>query len=316
MNVKKQIKKSKKNVVPALITGALLLVFAAGPALMPASQKKSSGASEEREFLSKVRYIISKDEKKFFKNLPENKRAEFIEQFWAARDPNEDTPENEFKEEYFRRIDEANRRFTVGLEGWLTDRGKTYILLGPPRHVSEYPIGDIYDRRPYVVWHYEEVFLVFVDEFGDGDLRVLYVPMPSIMAHQALVQEAFLEAKKNLSYMEDLFNYDFGYKKIKNAPHLLFTFDLAKMSFKGEGDKMVSQLEIAVTARDHAYNKAWAYRETHDVVFNRGEDIPKKITLHVPIDKKLKKGKYFFYTSVKKMDEKNRVFNNRLIKVK
>jgi GWxTD domain-containing protein len=312
MKSKEQSKKNK-NVVSALITGVLLLVFAVDSALISAKQKVPSGSAE---FLSKVRYIISKDEKKFFKNLPVAKREEFIEQFWEARDPSADTPENEFKEEYFRRIDEANRKFTVGLEGWLTDRGKTYILLGPPRHVSDYPIGDIYNRRPYVVWHYDEIFLVFVDEFGDGDLRVLYVPMPSIMAHQALVQEAFLEARQNLSYMEDLFNYSFGYKKIKNAPHLRFAFDLAKMNFKRDGDKMVSQLEIAVTARDRAYNKAWTYRKTHDVTFNSGEDIPKKIIVHVPIDKKLNKGKYFFYTSVKKMDEKNRVFNNRLIKVK
>lgn len=312
MKIKKQIKKNK-NLVSALITGALLLVFAVDSASVLAKQKMSS---ESAEFLSKVRFIISKDEKKFFKNLPEDKREEFIKQFWEARDPDSETLENEFKEEYFQRIDEANRKFTVGLEGWLTDRGKTYILLGPPRHVSEYPIGDIYNRKPYVVWHYEEVFLVFVDEYGDGDLRVLYVPMPSIMAHQALVQEAFLRAKQNLSYMENLFNYSFGYKKIKNAPHLLFTFDLAKMSFKPEGDKMVSQLEIVVTARDRGYNKAWTYRKTHDISFKTGEDIPKKTTVHVPIDKKLKKGKYFFYTSVKKMDEKNKVFNNRLIKVK
>jgi GWxTD domain-containing protein len=312
MKIKKQIKNNKK-LVSALITGALLLVFAVDSALILAKQKKSS---ESAEFLSTVRYIISKDEKKFFKNLPEDKREEFIKQFWEARDPDSETPENEFKEEYLRRIDEANRKFTVGLDGWLTDRGKTYILLGPPRHISEYPIGDIYDRRPYVIWHYEEVFLVFVDKFGDGDLRVLYVPMPSIMAHQALVQEAFLKAKQNLSYMEDLFNYTFSYKQIKNTPHLLFTFDLAKMSFKQEGDKMVSQLEIVVTARDRRYNEVWTYQKIHNVNFKTGEDLPKKITVQVPIDKKLKKGKYFFYTSVKKMDEKNKVFNNRLIKVK
>ena len=69
MKIKNQIKKNK-SLVSALITGGLLLVFVGDSALILAKQKMSS---ENAKFLSKVRYIISKSEKKFFKNLPDNK---------------------------------------------------------------------------------------------------------------------------------------------------------------------------------------------------------------------------------------------------
>jgi GWxTD domain-containing protein len=316
-----KIRLSNVSVLP-LILGFILSVFmvvmgadAAYASASPAI-KGAKMSPEHKDFLSKVRYIISKDEARFFKNLPDNRRDEFIEQFWAVRDPNPGSGENEFKEEYFRRIDEANRLFTVGLEGWQTDRGKTYILLGPPRHISEYPLGNMYDRTPYVVWHYPEVVIIFVDIYGDGDLRVDYGNRYAQMEFHAMVQEAFVEAKRQLNYMSGLFNYDFDYARIKKVPSLVFTFDLKKMSFKPEGDKMVSQLIVSVDARDKDYNDAWNYKKTHAIEFLKSDDIPKKITVQVPIDKKLNKGKYFFFTSVQKMDDKNKAFNNKLLKVK
>lgn len=57
----------------------------------------------------------------------------FIEQFWARRDPDPRTAANEFKEEHCRRIAYANDNFRSGFPGWQTDRGKVYIVLGPPQ---------------------------------------------------------------------------------------------------------------------------------------------------------------------------------------
>ena len=63
-------------------------------------------------------------------------------EFWKKRDPDPDTEENEFKTQYFQRIDEANHLFTDGGEpGWLQDRGRIYILLGPPADREVYPRG-------------------------------------------------------------------------------------------------------------------------------------------------------------------------------
>ena len=88
----------------------------------------------EKDFISKVRYIIKKHEKKVFYSLTtEEEREDFIEDFWKKRDPNPSTEENEYKDEYYDLIDQANHLFKdEKKQGWLTDRGRVYILLGPP----------------------------------------------------------------------------------------------------------------------------------------------------------------------------------------
>ena len=80
-----------------------------------------------------VAYIISDDERKAFKNLSnDEERDAFIEQFWLRRNPNPDSPENEFREEHYRRIAYANEHFAAGKPGWKTDRGHIYIAFGKP----------------------------------------------------------------------------------------------------------------------------------------------------------------------------------------
>src|SRR4029077_10150474 len=73
-------------------------------------------------------------------------REQFIESFWQRRDPTPDTVENEFKEEHYRRIAYANERFASGVPGWRTDRGRIYIIWGPPDELEDHPTGGVYDR--------------------------------------------------------------------------------------------------------------------------------------------------------------------------
>ena len=78
-----------------------------------------------------VAYIITNEEKKAFKALAtDEERENFIENFWRRRDPNPDTEENEYREEYYERIAYANEHFASGIPGWKTDRGRVYIALG------------------------------------------------------------------------------------------------------------------------------------------------------------------------------------------
>ncbi len=75
-------------------------------------------------------YIISDEERKAFKNLSNDEEREaFIEQFWLRRNPNPDSPDNEFREEHYRRIAYANEHYAAGKPGWKTDRGHIYICL-------------------------------------------------------------------------------------------------------------------------------------------------------------------------------------------
>src|ERR1700684_3488672 len=94
-----------------------------------------------------VPYIISDEERSAFLQLQTNEeREQFIEGFWQRRDPTPDTVENEFKEEHYRRIAYANERFASGVPGWSTDRGRIYIIWGPPDEIDTHPSGGIYNR--------------------------------------------------------------------------------------------------------------------------------------------------------------------------
>src|SRR5688572_2662785 len=94
-----------------------------------------------------VAYIITSEEKKAFKALAtDEERDNFIENFWRRRDPNPDTEENEYREEYYERIAYANEHFASGIPGWKTDRGRVYITHGKPDSIETHPTGGAYDR--------------------------------------------------------------------------------------------------------------------------------------------------------------------------
>ena len=135
-----------------------------------------------------VPYIISDEERKAFKALSnDEERDSFIENFWLRRNPNPDSPENEFREEHYRRIAYANDRFAAGKPGWKTDRGHIYIAFGAPDSIDSHPSGGNYQRPmeegggetstyPFEVWHYrylegigENVDIEFVDTCQCGD---------------------------------------------------------------------------------------------------------------------------------------------------
>ena len=138
-----------------------------------------------------VAYIITEQEKKAFKALAtDEERENFIEQFWRRRDPNPDTEENEFREEYYERIAYANEHFASGIPGWKTDRGRIYIAWGKPDSIESRPSGGSYDRPsyegggstttyPFEIWFYRHLEGVgdgleieFVDPTGTGEYRL------------------------------------------------------------------------------------------------------------------------------------------------
>ncbi|MCA1589994.1 MAG: GWxTD domain-containing protein, partial [Acidobacteria bacterium] len=138
-----------------------------------------------------VPYIITKEEKEAWKKLQtDEERENFITNFWARRDPNPDTEENEFREEYYERIAYANEHFTSGIPGWKTDRGRIYIAWGKPSSVESHPSGGSYDRPsyegggstttyPFEIWFYRHLDGVgdgleieFVDPTGTGEYRL------------------------------------------------------------------------------------------------------------------------------------------------
>ena len=100
------------------------------------------GSTYKKWLNEDVRWIITPEELSAFKQLSnDEERDQFIEQFWLRRDPTPDTVENEYKEEHYRRIAYANEHFAAGKAGWRTDRGRIYIVFGPPDEIEAHPSG-------------------------------------------------------------------------------------------------------------------------------------------------------------------------------
>ncbi len=101
------------------------------------------------------------------------KRVEKFKEFWKKKDPSLATEENEVMNEYFRRVEFANKNFSHYLEGWKTDMGMVLIILGEPSNVERHPFE--IDSKPYEVWEYYDLNkkLVFIDNTGFGDYRLL-----------------------------------------------------------------------------------------------------------------------------------------------
>jgi len=159
-------------------------------------KKKEELKSVYKNWLDEdVSYIITDEERKAFKALKtDEERDQFIEQFWLRRDPDPDTPENEYKEEYFQRIQYANEKFASGIPGWRTDRGRIYIMFGKPDELESHPSGGSYERPsyegggststyPFETWWYRyiegigsDIEIEFVDPSGSGEYRIARSP--------------------------------------------------------------------------------------------------------------------------------------------
>jgi GWxTD domain-containing protein len=124
----------------------------------------------------------------------DEERENFIATVWRRRDPDPDTEENEFREEFYERIAYANANFSSGKPGWKTDRGRIYIRWGKPDSVESRPSGGSYDRPswegggsmttyPFETWFYRHLDTVgdgieaeFVDPTGTGEYRFARSP--------------------------------------------------------------------------------------------------------------------------------------------
>ena len=142
-----------------------------------------------------VTYIITPEERSAFLRLQTNEeREQFIEQFWLRRNPDPDSPENTFKEEHYRRIAYTNEHYASGIPGWKTDRGRIYIMWGPPDEVDSHPSGGSYERPadegggetstfPFEDWRYRylegignNVEIEFVDPTMTGEYHLTMDP--------------------------------------------------------------------------------------------------------------------------------------------
>jgi GWxTD domain-containing protein len=135
------------------------------------------------DVLQFLRYIAEPAELDSLRSAPASERSAAWERFWTRRDPLPVTPVNEYRDEFFQRVRYATEAFreTGGRDGWATDRGEVYIVLGPPSAVRERTIGDatgLTGRPNGEEWTYHSVpggalTLTFQDRTGFGRYELL-----------------------------------------------------------------------------------------------------------------------------------------------
>ena len=112
----------------------------------------------QRWLEEEVPYIITDAERDAFKKLStDEERKQFVYQFWERRNPTPGSAENAFKVEYYHRIAYANKHWAANIPGWKTDRGRIYIMYGPPDEVDSHPQGGVNSAKPFEIWRYRYI---------------------------------------------------------------------------------------------------------------------------------------------------------------
>jgi GWxTD domain-containing protein len=183
-------------VVLMVSTTIVLAAWRANSNSRPASEQteKKMDNPWQKWLSEEVPYIISDQERTAFKHLEtDEERQHFVEQFWERRNPNPGSAVNEFRIEHYRRIAYANEHYAADLSGWKTDRGRIYILYGPPDEIDSHPSGGKYERPasegggtvmtyPFEDWRYAHfqglgsLSIEFVDLASSGEYRVTLNP--------------------------------------------------------------------------------------------------------------------------------------------
>ncbi len=240
----------------------LALLLPAGEELDPVS----------KEFYSKAQLIMTKQEKKEFKALktPEERRK-FIEEFWKKRDPDPSTAVNEYKQEFYRRVAVAARYFKEGgRPGWLTDRGRIYVLLGPPNKRDQHPMYKGTSKN-VEVWYYDDyrLKLIFVDEKGTGEYY-LQEPPPTLLtmlerAKQEMLRGAQIMKKQKLTVKAEL---DRKQKK------LFLYIPLTSLAYREVNGKLEADIVLYFSYNDPKTGKSGSFTKEMKIPVKK-EDVEK-----------------------------------------
>lgn len=264
----------------------------------------------DQDWLSEVRYIITPEERKIFLELPESEREKFKEDFWARRDPDSDTEKNEFKDEYYQRLNRANQMFLgEGRPGWLTDRGRIYILFGPPTERYTYPMeASGYCRE---VWYYGSFPVIFIDEHCSGNFIISAINLEHLQDLN-LAQGYF---QNTITQERSVFNYDLKLTRSQRTgdslkAKLVFSMKYEQIWFETRDDaSLETQLYLSVEIKNPAGETVWSGQKTAHLTFTDEEELEKmrglKFAMEVEINLPDERyplpppGKYQMYSTLK-----------------
>ena len=268
------------------------------------------------EFLSQVRYIITRKERKIFLELPASEKESFKEEFWKRRDYDPFTEENEFKMEYFNRIERANELFrSEARPGWLTDRGRIYILFGPPTDKWINPRGDAYFRC-LEVWYYRSFPVVFADNTCSGNYRLITYNLSRIRSLNLMymneLSKAQAQAQETIRGERKLFDFEWNVKKTLVGTEKiegLITIDVpySGIWFTDIEGRLETTLDVHLELKDSEGSLVWEYEgsykvETDESELKESKRIKYKIEIPFILERdlnRLRQGKNMFHVILK-----------------
>jgi GWxTD domain-containing protein len=204
---------------------------------------------ESEEFYKFARYLFTKNERKVFLNLPDKEtRERFIKYFWEIRDPSPMTEENEFKIEMEERVDYVSKYLKEGpIPGWKTDRGRIYLLLGPPNSTYEKPFlsGEVGTQNIGIIyWYYEEsaILVCFVDTRGHGIYRMDTRITSLRLLNELENRKYYISTKEDSTFETTLLNFDLTYDS--KTKELLFSIDSKNILFEKTDSQTMAKFKI------------------------------------------------------------------------
>jgi GWxTD domain-containing protein len=186
--------------------GLVLAILCLLPAVIGQKRKEGLSPAHAKWLNEEVTYIITDEERKAFLRLGDDKaRDQFIEDFWAIRNPLRSAGPNPYKEEHYRRIEYANEHFgrQSNTAGWLTDMGRAWILFGKPVSQTRFiGLGQVY---PAELWFYSNTtgdpalpgffYLLF---YMPGDIGEYRFYRPYLDGPMQLVRGSQFNSNKNV----------------------------------------------------------------------------------------------------------------------
>jgi GWxTD domain-containing protein len=266
----------RKANAPGFALGVLLLALAAALGPAPACRlykMESQLTPPYAEFLAKVQYIITGPERKIFLELPDSEKDKFIDAFWERRNPNPGSKENAFKTEYLDRVQKAGDLFRgEGKEGYLTDRGRIYILFGPPTERLTYPMdAEGYCRE---IWYYGAFPVIFEDEHCDGRYLITAINLEHLEAlniAQGRFQQTITDDKN-----KRFFDYNVSVEKGRYAAgryesRIVVDVPYAAIWFGSKDGRLETTLRVKVEGDAGAHGPVWTFEKSYPLAMSEDE---------------------------------------------
>ncbi len=296
-----------KNRVIILISVIFIISLSFTNSCSRSGIKVKSLPESDRKFMNEVSIIITKQEKRRFLSLTNKEdRESFKSEFWKKRDPDPQSDENEFKIEYFNRMSYANKYFKHGRRpGWKTDRGRIYMILGPPTTQRFYQ-GRIYsnvgkkplDAYPHIIWLYGDFPVVFVDYNYSNDYR-----LTSLSARQiGMLNVAGIMLKPKISKEKIPMDFTIDLKRnSERGTDIILHIPISTISFTTEenSDKHSTKLGLTLEFLNRKTKKKVIKKKEYNISLTGKELEKMSDNYSIMYSLKLKKGKYILIIKLK-----------------